>query len=224
MIKQRGLELLQRCEKGLRELVAEAATSGDYESIISLTSWARTLANLVEAIDTTKATFDRLDATNGQDNPPDQTKLAPRSSSRIRRLTQAKSPPKRNARIQSPRKSIVSAYPKFFRRGDELIKVGWSKREKKEYQHKAPHKSLLLLVTAVMKAGTSGKLFTADNLMPLINPDDGSEVPDYQIYLCLSWLRHQGLVKQHGRQGYSIPKLNDLASSVELGWLNLPEI
>ena len=41
--------------------------------------------------------------------------------------------------------------------------------------------------------------------LPLKDPADGTEIPTYQVYLCLAWLRQAKLVEQHGRQGYSLP-------------------
>jgi hypothetical protein len=59
-----------------------------------------------------------------------------------------------------------------------------------------------------------------DKLLP-IKDGDGGEVPGYQAYLCLAWLRATGLVQQHGRQGYTISKKTDLAAAVEGAWEKL---
>jgi hypothetical protein len=36
-------------------------------------------------------------------------------------------------------------------------------------------------------------------------------------------LKQVGLIEQHGRQGYSIPRLPELSGAVEALWRNLPE-
>ena len=59
-------------------------------------------------------------------------------------------------------------------------------------------------------------------VLPLKDAANGSVFPDYQSYLCLAWLRSGGLVIQHGRQGYSLPKGIELDKSIETHWVNLP--
>lgn len=114
-------------------------------------------------------------------------------------------------------------YPRFLRRGDSLIKIGWSKREKSEYEHKAPRQTALLLARATADIGKDGRIFQIDALLPLINPKDKSEIPNYQVYLIVAWWRSAGLLDQHGRQGYSIPNASQLQQAVESAWTKLLE-
>src|SRR2546425_11700226 len=44
---ERGLKIMRESERQLRGLVSEAASAGEYESVMALTSWARSLATLV---------------------------------------------------------------------------------------------------------------------------------------------------------------------------------
>ncbi len=39
------------------------------------------------------------------------------------------------------RRRPADDYPRFFRRGDELVKVGWSKKDRREYNHRARARS-----------------------------------------------------------------------------------
>lgn len=114
-------------------------------------------------------------------------------------------------------------YPRFVRRGEQLVKIGWSKREKSEYEHKAPWKAALVLAKAAAEAGKDGRIFQINALLPLSDPKDGSEIPDYQVYLVIAWWRSAGLLDQHGRQGYSIPNATQLHQAVESAWANLLE-
>ena len=114
-------------------------------------------------------------------------------------------------------------YPRFLRRGDQLVKVGWSKREKSEYEHKAPRQSALVLARAAAEAGKDGRIFQINALLPLSDPKDGTEIPDYQVYLVIAWWRSTGLLDQHGRQGYSIPNASQLYQAVESAWTRLQE-
>jgi hypothetical protein len=103
------------------------------------------------------------------------------------------------------------------------VKIGWSRTEKAPYEHKAPKRVVDLLVEAVLRVGQRGQRFTSDDVMPLLESGDGSEVPSYQAYLALAWLRTENLVVQHGRQGYSLPEGADLARVVERRWARLPQ-
>ena len=60
--------------------------------------------------------------------------------------------------------------------------------------------------------------FTMEDVLPLFDADSGREVPSYQAYLVLAWLRSAGVVVQHGRQGYSLEKGTDLDAVVERQW------
>jgi hypothetical protein len=112
-------------------------------------------------------------------------------------------------------------YPRFYKDGDRLVRVAWSKREKAEYEHKAPYRVLSALGAAVVEAGVDGRVFPMEELLP-IRTEDGSEVPSYQAYVALALLKQVGLIDQHGRQGYSIPRPKDLLTAVEAVWRNLP--
>ena len=46
----------------------------------------------------------------------------------------------------------------------------------------------------------------------------GSDIPDYQTYLTLAWLRSIDLITQHGRQGYSLPGDSKLERESERLW------
>ncbi len=113
-----------------------------------------------------------------------------------------------------------SEYPKFYGREDWLIKVGYSKSEG-EYEHKAPKAVLFSLVEALVKASRKSRQFSMNDVLPLTT-GDGSEIPSYQPYLCLNWLRECGLVEQHGRQGYSIPGTSEWRAEVQARWERLP--
>ena len=118
----------------------------------------------------------------------------------------------------------ASNYPKFFRRGEELVKIGWSKKERAEYNHRAPRQAVDATIAALQKVGAKLKVFNGGALFPLGNAATGQDVPDYQGYLALAWLTHLGIVKQHGRRsGYSLAKDGQIADSIDAAWAALPE-
>ena len=105
---------------------------------------------------------------------------------------------------------------------DELLKIGWSKRKKKEYKHSAPRRLTLALGRAIAEAGGSDGMVASEGFFPLDDPDDHSEVPSYQAYVVLAWLVEAGVVKKHGRQGYTVASPDSLSDTVEERWAALP--
>ena len=199
---KQAAELLRQAEAKLRDLLSGAATSGDYTSVVQIAAWARTLAELTKTAQT------------------DQKPIS---------VLRSSPPAVGNATIEKVIKHVSSrawqkAYPKFFRQQDELIRIAWSKREKREYRHKAPHGVLKTLADAMTQEGANGRVFTTDQLLPMYNGADRAEVPNYQAYACISLLKQTGLIDQHGRQGYSIPRPADFKGAVEAVWNKLPEL
>lgn len=199
-IQSRASSVLSETEGKLRQLAAEAASSGDYAAIIKVAAWAKAVGDLI-----------RSASPESRQNPTGTPRKLGRGAK------------KSGAASRSPAPSETKAYPRFYRRGDQLIRVAWSKRDKKEYLHKSPRSAISALVSALMKVGREGRVFSTDELLPLTSADDGAEIPNYQAYVCIAWLKHTALIEQHGRQGYSIPQLALLEGSVESVWQTLPQ-
>jgi len=195
---KRATEILQHTEEKLRSLVSEAVGAGDYSSVVSITRWAQALKEL--------------------------TKSVPHGEAR----------PTSNRAAQKPKKAVRAAqnisshysqngYPRFLRHGEYLVRIAWSKREKKEYRHKVPYSILKLLATAIGDKGKDGRVFSTDEFLPMHETGDGTQVPNYQAYVGISLLKQTGLIDQHGRQGYSIPRTAEFTNAVEATWQKLPK-
>jgi len=200
-IEARAAAILRDAESSLRQLASEAASAGDYAGIIKVAAWAKAVSDLVKS-------------------------SAPEASAKpsaVPRVAATAAKPKGATRRTTPRTEDRKEYPRFFRHGAQLIRVAWSKREKKEYQHKAPHSALQALATALAEAGKDGRVFSTDQVLPIRDPADGSEIPNYQSYVCIAWLKQTGLIDQHGRQGYSVPRLAEFKDAVESIWRTLPK-
>ena len=134
-------------------------------------------------------------------------------------------PPKLDPDIRGKKKTkreIRKEYPKFLKDKNDLVKIGWSKSEKSPYEHKAPKSVIGVLAQALMQAGRGGRRFAMDEILPLKQSGGDGDVPSYQAYLALAWLRVESLVTQHGRQGYSLPKGVNLPDEAERRWGKLP--
>lgn len=199
----RATAVLVQAEASLRDLVSEAAAVGDYAGVMQIAPWASTISGLVNRA--------RAGASGSS-----LSKTSPSKSGGSR----LKTPASKRDGVQA---NSQDDYPRFLRRGDRLIRVSWSKREKKEYQHKAPHAVLQSLVDAMLKFGADGCVFSTDDFLPL-HDADGVAVPAYQAYVGISLLKHFGLIDQQGRQGYSIPRLSEFEGAVDAVWKNLPNL
>lgn len=200
----RATTIVDDAELRLKELLAEAARSGDYPALVRIAAWARTINDLRNTAHNVGAAAVR------SDHPA--TKITPQARTRGTEDRKSRSAPRNRE----------SEYPRFFRRKDELIRLAWSKREKKEYQHKSSYTVLRALAGAMTERGAGGRVFATDELLPLRSVVDGSDVPNYQAYVGIALLKQAGLIDQHGRKGYSIPRFEEFETAVENVWKQLP--
>ena len=199
--RDRASAILRQAEVSLRELLAESASSGDYASVIQITSIAKSLGSVASDLEG-RTTIQRM--------------LSPGQSDR--RTGSARSARKPQRRKKAVRRSLKDGYPKFVRQGDFLIKIAWSKRDKKEYQHRAPRNIVRLLAGALRDQGRPGTLIASEEFLPLTDPADGSQVPSYQAYLALAWFVSECLIHREGRQGYIVGEPDLLESKAETAW------
>jgi hypothetical protein len=159
----------------LQALTAEAAAEGDYDTVQLLADWGKQLLHL-------RASGPEL---------PESSTNSPQPHARP------------GGRQASRKKGPKGAYPRFDRAGEILIKTSWSKKHKKEYQHKAPGAVLSTLLLAFDRAGARNRPITTEAIFPLI-ADDQSELPSYQAYLALACLKKANAVESRGRDGYQL--------------------
>ncbi len=103
-----------------------------------------------------------------------------------------------------------------------MVKVGWSKKANDEYEHRAPRTAALAFVEHLASRTSARQVFEIEPLLPV--PDGrGGELPSYQVYLALAWLRHAGAVQKKGREGY-LRVTNPLdGSAFDTMWNQIPE-
>jgi hypothetical protein len=185
-------------------LAGEAAKEASYDAAACLIDLAKDVADLASKA---RAHLDPAARASGQ---PAQNVQNTATTLKTTSPSPIKSRPKRGE------------YPKFLREGDNLVKLGWSPSEKAEYEHKSPKKIIPLLIAAISKMGSNGRRFSMDKVLPLADLTEGSRVPDYQVYLCLAWLKTLGFLTQHGRQGYSLTTRAPIEPLIETHWAALP--
>ncbi len=211
----KGLSILRRAEVALREVAREAAGAGDYQAIMTLAAWGQELARLSTSAGSTPQRGSSVSSTAVPLGGPSASPSRAEPAGRVRR---------RHTRDPRPKgRGPGEGYPRFFRKGDLLVKVGWSKREKAQYQHKAPRDVLGAVVEALQRSSGDQDLIAIPALLPLKGPG-GEEIPPYQVYVCLAWLRTLGLIEQHGREGYSVGSPGALSGDVSAAWEGLERL
>jgi hypothetical protein len=195
-----AISSLRECDKQLRHAIAEAAAKAEPGQLNRIVGWLTDIQRiLIEA---------EVPVTNGAEPKINHPVVATEQ----RTVSSANTANRR----------VAKKYPLFHRDGEQLIKVGWSKSSRDEYEHKAPKASVMALALALETAGKNRRKFTMDKVIPVQDAKSGEAVPDYQSYLALAWMRDElKLVVQHGRQGYTLAT-ESLVSKTEQSWAILP--
>lgn len=189
----RASEALERCEGSLRALTAEAAQTGDYEAVLSLTSLASEVGKLRNC-----ALGEGRSARSQKQQPVAGVQGGNRATRAARRK------PGKTARVVQ--RGRPAGYPRFSRKGLELLKIGWSKSSGAEYEHRVPKAALDRVVATLAEAAARKDLVRVDERLKGLEQSGGEAIPTYQVYVALAWLRKEGLIRQHGRKGYSLAR------------------
>jgi len=183
------LGILTKCESDLQEVIVEAAKEGDYRSVDMAKTAAVNVSNVKARIK------------NPSSKP--QAKGVSVVSHRKRK--------------SSSRKGGKSRYPKFNVKNDTLIRIGWSKKQKREYTHKAPKFVFEGTVKAMAALAQNGAgPFTAEEIIEQVNHMESEMIPSYQVYVVIGFLRARKCIVQVGREGYNIPV--DVCGKAEDVW------
>jgi hypothetical protein len=194
-----AVAVLENCEQGLRKIATDALAAGDYDGARQNIAWAQNIAALA-------AVARSLNTPAGGVGGGETDALV--------------SKPKMGFQTRM----IQDEYPRFARRDDELVKIGWSKGEHKEYQHRAPKRALDAVVVAIKRLAPKSRHFTSEDLVPLKDPN-GGVFPVYQIFAVLAFLRRLEILDQHGRKGgYSLLTNKPLDPTLAAAWEQLPQV
>jgi hypothetical protein len=190
-----------------RREIATAAGEGRFDELAVLAPMAKDIAALASRWPC--------------DAPP-----SPAASGQIE--SRAKPTPQTSLRIEAsgPASSKLRKrdYPQFLRERLDLVKLGWSPREKGPYEHRVPKPAVDAVSSAVAAKGKAGHRFTMDEILKALTSSKTVEaVPSYQTYAVVSWLKWAGMVLQHGRQGYTIVRPQTFSTSIETAWQSLPQ-
>ena len=179
---QKAQGVLADAEKSLRDLMEADLAAQRYYNLAALARMADGLA--------------RLAAQAGSDSDSPSGSLLARSAPEVSRTSVA-------ASRRGTSKTRRGAYPKFERDSDKLVKIGWSKKRREEYEHRAPRSAVLAFMDHLFRVTEPGRTFAIDEILPA-HDATGDELPGYQVYLVLAWLREMRAVEKRGRDGYVV--------------------
>jgi hypothetical protein len=189
------LEILKKAEEELREAIAEAARAGDYRAVDLGRSVAVGVQELCEKVSGKRQASEK---STEEDTETEERK-------RHRKIG------KRNKPEGLPRIEI---------RKGSLFRIGWSRKQKREYEHKVPRVSFDTIVNTMSALAREGKgPFMAEAVLEKISTTKEDMIPAYQVYVVLAALREWKLITQVGREGYNIPP--DVAEKAQNMWTEL---
>ena len=195
----RAESALRRCEEEMQILVADAASSSKYDEIDRLTAIARSLNEMA---------------------------LGAASAQRLDRLSDAEvsshAIPRRRSSNRTRRSAAKPDYPRFSRDGGHLVKTGWSKKKREEYVHRAGRNQAESIALSLAGRGRGQGTIPVDDILGVRDRSD-ADIPAYQVYLTLAWLRKEGLVERRGRNGYVVLDAQALEGTFADLWSALPE-
>lgn len=200
-IANRGLEILSRAETELRAEIERAVSEGRYADVVILARLADGIAQLM-APDANATSAVTSISDDPKASAPQPAAPAPSSS-----------PSRGGAR---------RAFPRFEREGDKIVKIAWSKKDRAEYEHKAPRRIVDALVASIRSRKGEGARFDAPDVLPLKDSKTRRDFPSYQSYLAIAWLRHEGVIMKYGRDGYALKPTASSPEHLSQLWEALP--
>lgn len=175
-IENRLSAIVSTAEKRVLELIAEAATAGDYEAI----DCARTMAERLRDINT--------GATS-----------TPRVAEGLKPSRNRSTKKKRKAR---PKKGD---YPRYQVADGSLFKIGWSKKKNAQYIHRVPISAVKNISSALEQLSVSEEPVSSEQILESNALKEAGNPPSYQVYVVLAFLKERGVITSIGREGFRLP-------------------
>ena len=212
-----ALATVDRARREVDGLVRQAVEMRRYEELAKIAELAASLSRTL---------------THGSGREADTTEVGKAAAAESKARSRAR-PRRRTGPMRTSREQAVGSrqldgtkrdteYPRFIRDGSTLVKIGWSRSSGSTYEHRASRAVLdAVAQRALALADSDERPFTAEALSDVGKHDDGLNMPGYQLYLCLGWLRRTGLVAQRGRKGYVVPRPRSFADDLEQAWESL---
>jgi len=190
-----GLEVLGRAESELRTLIEGALAGGRYDEVATLAQLADGLATVRTGVVANGATAGSPLEGRGNKRPV--------------------------PRVAATRTAGTTGSARYEREGEKLIKIA-GKAGQGIYEHRAPFEVVDIALTTIKARKGMGARFTATDILPLRQPKTRREIPSYQAYLVLGWLRQEGVLIKYGRDTYSLKATACTPEHIQKLWKALP--
>jgi hypothetical protein len=196
-------EAISGAETRLRQLMETALAKQQYTDVAKLAPLADGLLNVLKVARNSDANLPTL--------IPDTDHTADRPS----KSSGA------DASVGSSRSRQSDGYPRFERQGNRLVKIAWSKKDRREYEHRAITDIIFRIAELFERTRAPGTPFMMDSMMPF-KTRTGVEIPSYQAYLALAWFRSLGAIEPRGKDGYVVI-VENLKNRIESAWKSMPD-
>ena len=198
-------EAISGAEAKLRAMMQTALAKQRYADVARLAPLADGILNILKM------------ARNGDTALP-----TPLISDADRPERRANQPDDAAVRVTSAaQRSSEVGYPRFERQGDRLVKIAWSKKDRREYEHRAAADIIFRIAELFERDRALGTAFMMDDLMPF-KTRTGADIPSYQAYLALAWFRSLGAIEARGKDGYALV-IENLRNRIKSAWNSLPD-
>ena len=200
-----ALRVLSEAEEALSTLMREGLADQRYDDVAAVAEVTQLLSDLIGSLENPAQ----------EDGETGPSKGRP---GRGKTLAGGARPPATKNATGAP----SGSYPWFAKDGDRLVKVGWSGKGRQEYEHRTHRKVLWVFAGVVRNRRDATDCFTMEDVLPLVYAG-GKEIPSYQAYLALAWLRSVEAITKDGRDGYRADLLKLSDESLNSLWESLPE-
>lgn len=175
-IESRLSAIVSTAEASVLELIAMAATAGDYEAI----DCARAMAERLRDINTGVASTPRVVE-------------GPKPS--------CNRPTKKQRKVR-PKKG---EYPRYQVADGSLFKIGWSKKKSDQYIHRVPISAVKNISSALEQLSVSEEPVSSEQILESNALKEAGNPPSYQVYVVLAFLKKRGVITSIGREGFRLP-------------------
>lgn len=206
-------QVILNAEASLRDLISTALANQRYGEVKELADLANGIAQLISCNDIQLSVSTPTTVSQPPSSEYKLTKGEPEPEPETRNLDLP--PVQRSPTKRKDRTRPKAGYPKFMKDENRLVKVGWSKKNKAEYEHRVPREAVQGFLRHLDLTVEAAKLFEVESLFPVLDIS-GVEIPGYQVYVVVAWLREAGVIEKKGRDGYLIRDKTILGETNEL--------
>lgn len=194
--------VLRQAEEKLAVRLKEAVKDRQYAAVAELASTLERVQDLVQSAEIAERRNHQPEIAFSADRNRDGWRIA-----KARTSTGSSS--------SGPERRTGRQYPRFLRSENRLVKVGWSKKNGAEYEHRASRATVEAVVAALRE------MEPHDFSMKQLMHDAG--VTSYQVHLIAAWLRSVNAVRRAGRGRYAAVSGRLSNAAIERHWQSLED-